>query len=125
MIFRFHDRKLRKKNFRLNLDKSFAKPVKNQVSYQNQTAESQYELQQKELVLSPIEYHKKMKYHKKEFPSNRNFEGDLRDTYVENKEEMLGLTVGETVIISGQESGVIRYLGKTHFQVIENSNPNN
>ena len=118
MNFRFHDRKLRKKNFRLNLDKSFAKPVKNQVSYQNQTAESQYELQQKELVLSPIEYHKKMKYHKQECSTNRNFDRDQRDNcYVENKEEKLGLAVGNTVVISGQESGVIRYLGKTHFQV--------
>ena len=100
---------MRKKQFRLNLEETFEKRISLPEHYYNAFKEKK-----KEHILTPNNVEKSVSEIK---GRNKSSPHDLRSSNLK-KDEQQEFKLGDTVMISGQECGVIRYLGNVHFQVI-------
>ena len=109
-----NEKKMRKKQFRLNLKETFERKIRKAAPepYYNK-----YEEMRKEPVGTPN--------------SMENIFGEVIESpqqlqHISHDDQSLNMqssvqqefNLGDAVMISGQEGGVIRYLGNVHFQVI-------
>ena len=104
---------MRKKQFRLNLKETFEKRIRTPEPFYNKHQEKREHLVSaqtdvenrigEEVKGSP----QQLQHHSHDDRSSLNMHDDLQHEY----------NLGDAVMISGQEAGVIRYLGNVHFQV--------
>ena len=109
-----NEKKMRKKQFRLNLKETFERKIRKAApepfynKYQEMRKElvgTQNDIENifEEVVGSPQQL---------QHISNDDQSSDMQSS---SQQEF---NLGDAVMISGQEGGVIRYLGNVHFQVI-------
>ena len=107
--FRSEERKIRKKQFRLDLQETFANTASIHRSNRSTSAETESKYQRKIKVKGEgNKFHSSFEKKKSDKNSARNLYSD---------EGLIGYQIGDLVAISGQERGVIQYLGSVHFQV--------
>lgn len=111
-----NEKKKRKKQFRLNLKESFERRIRTPEPFYNK-----YEEMRKEPVSTPtnienifgevISSPQQLQHISHDDQSSSNLQSDVQQEF----------NLGDAVMISGQEGGVIRYLGNVHFQVIHSN----
>ena len=104
---------MRKKQFRLNLKETFERRIRTPEPFYNKHQEKREDLVSvrndvenkigEEVIGSP----QQLRHISLDDRSSLNMHDDLQHDY----------NLGDAVMISGQEAGVIRYLGNVHFQV--------
>ena len=107
--FRSEEKKIRKKQFRLDLQETFANSASLHRSNRGISAETESKYQKKiKVKRESNQFHRSFGKKKSDQNSSRNLYPD---------EGLIGYQIGDLVAISGQERGVIQYLGSVHFQV--------
>ena len=111
-----NEKKKKKKQFRLNLNESFERRIRTPEPFYNE-----YEDMRKEPLSTPnnienifgevTRQHQQLQQTSADTQSSSNMQSDVRQDF----------NLGDAVMISGQEGGVIRYLGNVHFQVIHSN----
>ena len=111
-----NEKKKRKKQFRLNLKESFERRIRTPEPFYNK-----YEEMRKEPVSTPNNIENTFGEAKRQPQQLPRLSADTQSSSNMQSNVQQEFNLGDAVMISGQEGGVIRYLGNVHFQVIHSN----
>ena len=107
-----NEKKKRKKQFRLNLNESFERRIRTPEPFYNK-----YEETKKEPVSTPNNIENIFGEATRPPQHLQRLSADTQSSSNMQSDVQQEFNLGDAVMISGQEGGVIRYLGNVHFQV--------
>ena len=103
---------MRKKQFRLNLKETFERRIRTPEPFYNNHGEKR-----EDLVSTQNDVENKIGEVKGSPQQLQHISRDAKSSLTIQEDVQKEYNLGDTVRISGQEAGVIRYLGNVHFQV--------